>query len=184
MVKVNMMCGVRNFGPDWINIDGGRHSHLDDDDIYLTSQFPGSIDLIYCSHGIAYFDREEVKKLIGSWYYRLRPGGVLRLATPNWNELKNFDLDQVKGPLYGEMNMGLNDDIFLTPKKIFHKTCYDYESLKSLLLSLGFIDICPYDHRTTEHPNTGDRADKYDDCSSAYISGTLISLNVECIKPL
>jgi predicted SAM-dependent methyltransferase len=49
----------------------------------------------------------------------------------------------------------------------------------------GFTDIHRYDHKTVaEHPNTGNREDYWDDHSAAYIDGTLISLNMECNKPL
>ena len=29
MIKINMGCGWRKFGEDWIHIDGGDYDHLD-----------------------------------------------------------------------------------------------------------------------------------------------------------
>jgi len=29
MIKINMACGQRDFGADWIHIDGGDYAHLD-----------------------------------------------------------------------------------------------------------------------------------------------------------
>ena len=84
-------------------------------------------------------------------------------------------LSQAIGPLYGKMQMG--------HETIYHKTTYDFESLEAVLNEAGFVNVKRYDHWLTEHPNTGDRTDKYDDHSAAYINGTLISLNVECTKP-
>jgi hypothetical protein len=88
---------------------------------------------------------------------------------------KNLDL--IHGPLYGRMIIKtLNGE-----KLIYHKTCYDFESLKRLLEQCGFIDIHRYDWRKTEHKD-------YDDYSQAYIphmdkeKGKLISLNVETKK--
>ena len=65
--------------------------------------------------------------------------------------------------------------------KIYHKTTYDFNSLKSLLENLGMKNIKMYDWKQTEHS-------KYDDHSQAYIphmdkeKGILISLNIECYK--
>ena len=64
---------------------------------------------------------------------------------------------------------------------IYHKTVYDFKSLEGVLLKAGFKAIKKYDWRNTDHSN-------FDDHSQAYIphmdkeNGTLISLNVECIK--
>ena len=64
---------------------------------------------------------------------------------------------------------------------IYHRTTYDFKSLKSLLKSLDMKNIIEYDWEETEHLDL-------DDHSQAYIphmdkeNGTLISLNVECIK--
>ena len=33
MIKINMGCGWRNFGEDWVHIDGGNYQHLDYKDI-------------------------------------------------------------------------------------------------------------------------------------------------------
>jgi hypothetical protein len=64
---------------------------------------------------------------------------------------------------------------------IYHKTVYDFKDLKELLEEVGFRNIKKYDWRETEHS-------EFDDHSQAYIphmdkeNGTLISLNVECLK--
>ena len=34
-MKFNLGCGWRNFGKDWIHVDGGDYDHLDNNDIYL-----------------------------------------------------------------------------------------------------------------------------------------------------
>ena len=68
MIKINIGCGWRNFGDDWVHIDGGDYEHLDYRDITDLSQFEdNSVDLIYASHVIEYFDREEVVPLLEEW---------------------------------------------------------------------------------------------------------------------
>jgi len=160
MVKINMMCGKRNFAPDWVHIDGQNYDHTVSSDIWL--QGYKDVDLIYCSHGIAYFDREEIVKLLLSWRQALKPGGLLRLSTPDWEVLRQMD-EPMLGPLYGKMNH----------PPIYHKTVYDEVGLHLVLDAIGFTHIRRYDHRLTEHA-------QFDDHSAAYHKGQLISLNIEC----
>lgn len=176
MVKVNMMCGKRNFGSDWVHVDKVKVDHIQSTDVGLESQFENSVDLIYCSHGIAYTESRSVIHLFKCWFRRLRPGGVLQIATPDWAALSTLE-QPLLGPLYGLMYpVGSSN-------QISHKTIYTFESLHALLSEAGFINIHRYDHTKTCHPNTGNREDFYDDHSAAYYDGKLISLNVQCIKP-
>ena len=63
----------------------------------------------------------------------------------------------------------------------YHKTVYDYASLKTILYDCGFKSVSKYDWRDTDHA-------EFDDHSQAYLphmdkdNGTLISLNVEAVK--
>ncbi len=166
-----MMCGKRNFGDDWVHLDAGH-------DVLLSHQFNSSIDLIYCSHGIAYFMPEEIKSVLKIWFKKLRNGAVLRLSTPDWEALRQLE-QPLLGPLYGRMRGDTQED----QNWIYHRTVYTFESLHALLTECGFINTHRYDHTKTEHPNTGNREDKYDDHSAAYYEGNLISLNVQCYKP-
>ena len=172
MVKINMMCGKRDFGIDWFHVDDVTAPHIGGYDIYLKTWDDNSVDLLYCSHGIAYLNRDQIIPLLQDWFRVLKPGGVLRLATPDWDVLRTFDIPVI-GPLYGKMNK----------LPIYHKMVYSLHTLSELLYNTGFKNVWLYDHAKTEHPNTGNRNDKYDDCSAAYIAGQLISLNVECNKP-
>jgi len=179
MIKLNLGCGWRNFGLDWVHIDGGSYPHLDSTDIINLPYPDNSVDIIYSSHTIEYFNRTEVKDVLSIWYNKLKPGGILRLAVPNFEVLaklyvKNkISLSQVLGPLYGQMLMG--------DETIYHKTTYDYKSLESLLLDLNFNNIKSYNWEKTEHFNL-------DDFSQSYIphmdkeNGILTSLNVEAQK--
>jgi len=179
MIKINLGCGWRNFGKDWIHIDGGNYPHLDSKDIINLPYEDNSIDLIYASHVIEYFDREEIPNILNKWKSKLKPGGTLRLAVPNFHTMAKLyiedkiSLNNFLGPLYGKMKM--DNSI------IYHKTTYDYKELKDILDKCGFININYYDWRNTEHSN-------FDDHSQAYIphmdkeNGTLISLNIEAVK--
>ena len=179
LMKFNIGCGPRNFGSDWIHIDGGDYAHISSKDIYLKSFNKNSADLIYASHFIEYFDRNEIVIILNSWKKILKKNGKLRLAVPNFKSCaklyinKSFPLDNFLGPLYGKMMMG--------NKFIYHKTVYDFKSIKKLLNDIGMRKINEYNWQKTEHS-------KFDDHSQAYLphmdkeNGVLISLNVECIK--
>jgi predicted SAM-dependent methyltransferase len=179
-MKINMGCGWRNFGEEWLHIDGGDYDHLDYKDITDLSYLgDNSVDLIYASHVIEYFNRSEVESLLKEWRRVLKSDGILRLAVPNFQAIcklyneGEFKLNSFLGPLYGQMSMG--------DETIYHKTVYDFDSLKETLLSCGFSKISRYDWRDTEHSS-------FDDHSQAFLphldktNGTLISLNVECVK--
>ena len=177
--KINMGCGKRNFGPDWIHIDGGNYDHLHSKDINILPFEDNTIDLIYSSHVLEYFDREEVMLVLKEWKRVLKTGAILRLAVPDFQSMAALytkggcTLEQILGPLYGKIKMA--------DTTIYHKTTYDFNNLKKILTECGFTDICEYDWRKTEHM-------KHDDCSQAYLphmdkeNGTLISLNVQATK--
>lgn len=179
MIKLHLGCGKRNFGPDWVHIDGGDFSHLHSHDITKLPFENNSVDLIYSSHVLEYFDREEVTNVLKEWYRVLKIGGMLRVAVPDFKMMTTkylidgCELDLFLGPLYGKWSMG--------DKTIYHKTAYDFLSLKKVLQSNGFRGVQEYDWRNTEHSHI-------DDHSQSYLphmdkeNGTLMSLNIECYK--
>ena len=178
-MKINIGCGKRNFGKDWVHIDGVEFEHVDSKDIFIKNFKEESVELIYASHFIEYFDRIEIISLLNRWKEVLKPNGILRLAVPNFEVYaklyidKKISLDNCLGPLYGKMKMG--------NKAIYHKTTYDFSSLKDLLEKVGMRKIKKYNWENTDHS-------VFDDHSQAYFPhmekehGILMSLNMECIK--
>ena len=178
-MKINIGCGQRNFGKEWIHIDGADYDHIDSKDILMKKYENESVELIYASHLIEYFDRKEIIPILKRWREVLKPNGILRLAVPDfeiyaklYSEKKN-SLDNSLGPLFGKMEMG--------NKTIYHKTTYDYSSLKKILQEAGMRKISKYNWRETSHSI-------FDDHSQAYLphmdkeNGILMSLNMECAK--
>jgi len=180
MIKLHLGCGKRDFGEKWIHIDGGNFSHLKEHNITSLSQFEdNSVDIIYSSHVLEYFDREEALDVLKEWNRVLKKGGTLRIAVPDFESMTSLYyrgeclLSDIIGPLYGKMGMS-NDTIY-------HKTVYDFSSIVEMLNNAGFDTVEKYNWRDTEHSHI-------DDCSVAYLpkmdfeKGTLISLNVEATK--
>ena len=185
MVKLNLGCGNRNFGSDWTHIDGAEYPHVESHNVISLDYRDKSVDLIYASHLIEYFDRAEIVTVLKEWKRVLRIDGMLRIAVPDFYQMAklylvdSYDLENFLGPLYGKMVM-LKNTTYHT-EYIYHRTVYDFNSLKDLLEGVGFRNVMKYDWRKTEHS-------EFDDHSQAYIphmdkeNGTLISLNVECLK--
>lgn len=181
-MKLHLGCGkVKLSG--FVQVDLADYSHVDyKQDIRCLPQFRNeSVDLIYCCHALEYFDRFEAYVALREWHRVLKNGGVLRLAVPDFEAIvkvylkdKNLDQRGVLGPLYGRMQ--LKDGCVL-----YHKTAYDFESLRTLLTLVGFKNVHRYDWRQTEHADV-------DDYSQSHIlhmdkeRGLLISLNVEATK--
>tara|TARA_B100001094_G_scaffold318573_1_gene362339 strand:- start:407 stop:946 length:540 start_codon:yes stop_codon:yes gene_type:complete len=179
-MKLNIGCGKRNFGNDWIHIDGSNYDHIHSNDIVNLPFEEESVNLIYASHVFEYFDREEANDVLKKWKKCLKPNGILRLAVPDFKMYSNLymegkiTLDQCIGPLYGKWN--------ITDKNtVYHKTTYDYISLKKILEYNNFKNIKLWDWKKVDHGI-------FDDYSQSYIphmdkeNGYLMSLNIECHK--
>jgi predicted SAM-dependent methyltransferase len=177
-MKLHLGCGKKNI-PGFFHMDIEQYPHLDQcGDIRDLSFLPeGSVELIYCCHAFEYFDRAEALAALQEWHRVLKKGGVLRLSVPDFSVLarlylEGLELEKILGPLYGRIGA--------TPR--YHKTVYDFTSLKISLEAAKYTAVRRYDWRETEHRD-------FDDFSQAYIphmdkkNGTLISLNIEATKP-
>jgi len=181
---LHLGCGKR-YIPGFIHVDLAKFPHIKyRRPINNLSNFKNnSVDLIYCSHAFEYFDRFEAIKVLKEWRRVLRKGGILRLAVPDFEAIvkvylkygKNLEHQGILGPLFGRWPIPGDKKI------VYHKTVYDFKSLKRLLEGNGFIKVGRYDWKKTIHKD-------YDDYSRAYVphmdikKGILISLNVEAIK--
>ena len=186
-IKLNLGCWTRDFGKDWVHIDGGDYPHISSHDIVNLPFEDNSVDLIYASHVFEYFDRQEGLDVLNKWYSKLKKGGILRIAVPDFGAMaklyvtQNVPLDKFLGPIFGKMQMG--------EQTIYHKTTYDFKSLSSLLTQVGFENVKTYDWKNTEHSNFDDHSKSYyPHDPEAIASGvftdkhTSMSLNLEATK--
>ena len=176
-IKLHLGCGDKHI-KDFINIDVRHLSGVDmiEDIKQLNSFNNESIDLIYSSHVLEHFGRNEYKLVLKRWFDLLKIGGTLRIAVPDFEKVvehynEHKDLNVLRGFLYGGQNYAQN----------FHYCTWDFKSLENDLKTIGFSKITRYDWIETEHSNI-------DDFSQSYLPhmekthGKLMSLNIEAIK--
>jgi predicted SAM-dependent methyltransferase len=184
MTKLHLGCGNRIL-PAWINIDkdtnivGKGLGFTIRDVTELHGYADNSVDEIYASHVLDHLSRNgEMDKALSEWYRVLKPGGILRVAVSDFEKVvkmynEGLDLERLWGHLVGGQKSQYDR----------HGVCFDYNTLKKYLDSHGFIDIKRY--RWQDFLPEG-----FDDFSQAYIphmdkkEGILMSLNVQCKKPL
>lgn len=178
-MKLHLGCGKR-FLPGFVHIDAVDYPHVDHVATIDNLSFiqADSVDLIYNCHVLEHFKRRDVNRVLREWFRVIKPGGILRVSVPDFSKLcdvyqKKNQLDLVIGALFGRQDYLYN----------IHYNVFDFSSLSRALEQAGFVNVRNYDWRETEHAEV-------DDFSQAYIPhmdkehGTLISLNVECEKPV
>jgi len=176
-MKYHLGCGTKRL-EGFVNIDAVMNKSVDiiDNIAILETQEDNTADLIYACHCLEHFGRHEVLKVLEQWNKKLKPGGKIRIAVPDFDAVVNIyqinkDVNQVLGLVCGGQRNEYD----------YHKMIFTFESLSNLLSLSGFINIRRYDWRETEHSSV-------DDYSQSYIphmqkeTGLLMSLNVEAIK--
>jgi len=149
-IKLHLGCGKR-YIPGFIHIDLVDYPHIDyKTDVSDLSMFEdNSVDLIYACHVLEHFKRHEVMGVLAEWYRVLKPGGILRVAVPDFEAIvkvyeKYKDMELIMGLLYGGQDYEYN----------FHYVAFDFKYLEKLLKKVGFKNIHRYDWRKTIHKDT------------------------------
>jgi ubiquinone/menaquinone biosynthesis C-methylase UbiE len=169
-MKLNLGCGSQ-VPNGWINVDyslGARFAKIPlfsvlnrkiklfeldwNEKIFLhnlTKQFPWndfSIDIVYSSHTLEHFSKEDGRKFLAECCRVLRKNGIIRIVVP---DLRHFVNEYIEGRiladdfvgklgvLYGTSNNTLKR--LLSPYIQFpHKCMYDALRLIEILRELGF----------------------------------------------
>ncbi len=183
-MKLHLGCGKR-FLKGYTHVDVGDYKHIDfrHDIRDLSELADKSVELIYASHVLEYFDVNMVVNVLKEWHRVLMRGGILRIAVPDFAALCRAymihgNVNNILGPLYGRWEIPEFEIV------LQHKTVYDYFSLGDVLKESGFRRIKRWCWRSVFiGENEG-----FDDYSQSYIphmdkeNGILISLNVEATK--
>ena len=176
-IKLNLGCYDRKiYG--FLNVDVRDDVEPDvvDDAFTLTKFDKDSVDLIYACHMLEHGGYKESEQALLRWREVLKVGGVLRLAVP--------DMEAHFEHYYHHRDLRLLNSAFWGSQRHpydYHKTGWDFKTLKAELEQIGFTNVRRYDWRKTEHFYV-------DDYSQSYLphmdktNGKLMSLNVEATK--
>ena len=178
-MKLHLGCGPRHI-PGFVHIDVHVAGHVDI--VGSVAHLPlrdASASLVYACHVLEHFDRWEYRNVLAEWFRVIEPGGLLRLAVPDFAAC---------AALYYERGLedGLSGLVGLIVggqrhEYDYHKMIFDEEYLCRDLLRTGFREARRWDWRDTEHA-------RFDDYSQAYLphlhkdTGRLMSLNIEAVK--
>jgi predicted SAM-dependent methyltransferase len=90
---LNLGCGQR-YSKDWVNLDfvSSDKENVKTCNLKHGILFPDNyFDLVYHSHLLEHFTKSDAKKLITDCYRVLKPGGVIRIAVPDLEQIcKNY----------------------------------------------------------------------------------------------
>lgn len=178
-MKLHLGCGPRLI-PGFVHIDAQPAPHVDI--VGPVERLPmedNSVSLIYASHVLEHFSRKAYKDVLREWFRVLRPGGILRLAVPDFAACAAiYYEDGLADGLSGLVGLIIGGQ---RNEHDFHKMIFDEAFLRRNLLDIGFKEVRRWDWRYTEHADI-------DDFSQAYIphlskeDGKLMSLNLEAVK--
>jgi len=185
MTKLNLGCGERHID-GYINIDFKKSPAVDRvlDINNLDKEYHEySLDVIYASHVIEHFKRDNGNNILKQIYKVLKPSGIFRIAVPDWDAVVDrykdtYDLEELMRIIYGR------PDAFGEG----HYTIWTYGTLEKDLKDIGFRDVWEYDWRTTEHSYMDDfsRAHLPHDVEAIrtgkFDNHRLMSLNMEAVK--
>ena len=175
MRKLHLGCGKIRL-PGYINVDILPGPAVDcEADLRNLPYEAASADLIYSCAAIEHFGRREWIGVLEEWARVLKPGGLLRLSTSDFDSaveryLERRNLPELLGLLIG----GQKDSYD------WHGMIFNFETLADGLRQAGFENVRRYDWRETEIGELG-----IDDYSQAYLphmdkdNGRLMMLNVE-----
>ena len=171
--RVHIACGERR-PPGYIHVD--VREEVEPDIVCDVSDLPehfqeNSVHEFYWCHGLEHIPRPLQLSTLGLLKPLLKPGGILRLAVPDFQAMAGLyiaggvQLQRLLGLLHGRQNYPENT----------HYCSYDYETLAWVLTKAGFIDVTRYNPWEMFPPD-------YDDYSKARINDICVSLNMVCRK--
>ena len=169
--KLQLGAGVNDL-PGWFNTDYFARKTI----FFLdaTKKFPfgdNIFEWVFSEHHIEHVTYKQAKFMLGEIFRTMKPGGYLRIDTPDlkkyvanyMNESENAALTKqhardwiYAGFAYASNYIPVNDyynthflnDIFLNYE---HRFIYDFQALKILLKSVGFINVTQLDATTSLH---------------------------------
>jgi SAM-dependent methyltransferase len=109
MQKLNLGCGLR-FHPEWVNIDIISASpHVQAHDLRKGIPFAdATFDVVYHSHMLEHLPHRSALPFLQECHRVLKPGGIIRLATPDLEQIARTYLQALEGAMAGDATWAQN----------------------------------------------------------------------------
>lgn len=175
-VYIHLGCGEIN-SPEFINIDTRPFPYVH----YVRKAekldvFPYNYaDLIYACHILEHYSHAKTTEVLKEWFRVLKKNGILRLSVPDFDKIieiynsEGKDINVIQKNLMGGQNHAYN----------YHKTVFNKEHLRSLLLSVRFREVREWDPNVVELHSFDDWASRKRKIGQREYA---ISLNLEAVK--
>lgn len=125
-----------NLGAGDVEIDGYMPRDAKTGDVlWPLPDADESADEIRASHVLEHFPHSVVPDVLREWVRVLKPGGVLRIAVPDFEVLASQYLAGASLPFQGYVMGGQTDRLD------YHKTIFDIDILADLLRKAGLVGI-------------------------------------------
>lgn len=154
MVKLDLGAGARS--PDGYTPLGNAHGSQ----VFPLPHADGSVDAIRASHVLEHFPHGRIVEIVKDWVRALRPGGVLRIAVPDFAKIAALYSANADIPAEAYIMGGQ------TAADDFHRSLFDEGKLKEVLAAAGLVLLRRW------------QSELGDDAASLPIS-----LNIEGTKP-
>lgn len=172
---VNLGSGAQS-GPEYVNVDvvAAPHIHYIHDIKILPMFSSGTVDLLYASHVLEHIPRHELPIVLAEWKRVLKPGGILRISVPDFDNLLKIyaasgnDIDAIVAQLLGQ-----------EPPFNNHYSVWNADYARKFFLEQGFTEVRLWDPKTAPHYSMYDRAKRTISAGGVTVP---ISLNFEAIK--
>ena len=157
--KLHLGCGG-NYFEEWVNIDNNKNFKAD---LYhdLRKSLPfkdNTVSFIYNEHFFEHFTVEEGLQMLRDFYRVLKPGGILRIAMPDLDEIicgyqdNNWkEQEWVKRPRYEYIQTSA-EYINICFRGWDHKYLYNSEELARRLKEAGFETLNKVPFHESKYP--------------------------------
>lgn len=173
VIKVHVGCGPHVF-EGWKNLDVAPGPGGIKRDLRHGLGFgPASVDFIFSEHFIEHLTREEGQRFFQEAYAALKPGGVLRISTPDLDFLfKCYKTGRIDAwsPTWNPKSPAamINEGLRLWG----HQFVYDHEEMREGLLMAGFNSVTKAQWHKSKHK----------ELTGLEVRPSIGDLIVECVK--
>jgi len=134
-LKLNLGSGIGSDGkplsiPGFIDVDRKLGT-----EVYPLDYADESVDEIRASHVLEHFAQGEILDVLKNWVSKLKPGGLIRIAVPNFKTIVEGYVQGTDAPVMGFIMGGQTDD------DDYHKTIFDPVLLTELMMNCGLQGI-------------------------------------------